>query len=485
MYLPRWTYFLFLLALTVFARRAWEPEDVMPLYSIRSAVGIEITEYHLYIAVPEGIVGFERFGTSIDYNSWQTFSIPHGVRGLMSLGDTIYVITSSGVYSRRENAFYDEPFRVSSSFPRFPPNITGSLLQDEIYSLPPGLYWGNGDTIWDCHLQEFHVTDAANDGQGNIYFTTDGLGVFRIDQRIGIAEPIAFGPCCNSVLAMAKLGDTLFFGGCEEILTCAFAILDRRHETCRWAGGEYGVAFPAYGIVEDIELYDDMVYLATRNGLALYDMDNRNWLRPTGKGSLPLTDARGLAILRDTLYVAAEDGIYFASLDDRKLRKATVAGEGRFVDIDTALGTVYATGDFGAMKREDSTFVVYNPPDGMLTNFVRCISYSTEDEAVFGSNAGVLIVDKYGGRSRLPANIWFDSNAPNDIVATKRYLWVATDKGLYMYNRRYKTVMHLGEKYYFPETAIYRLLLDGNWLWLMTDRGVYRFFWNEPTRPGF
>jgi len=469
----------------IFARRLWEPEDIMPLFSIRSAVGLELTEKYLYVAVSEGVVRFPRFDREIDFASWESIPIDAEVVDVRAVGDNIHILTPDGAIVRREIDFFAQFEPPESELSRYSPDIGGCPPFGERYSMPPGFYLGSADTIWDLHLNAFNITDCASDKQGDIYFTTDGLGLFRVERRIGIAERMGFGPCCNNIRAMHKGGDTLFFGGCDNLSICAFSCFDNSSGFYSWVEGDYGVSFPNYGPVYDMVVYGRDIFLATAGGLALYDMQGKSWLRPTGMGSVPIDVPHALTIFRDTLYIAASDGIYSMDLNNRILVRRSSVGEGRFVDIDTAFGTVFAVGDFGAVKKEDSLFVRFNPPDGTLTNLVRCITCGPSGEAIFGSRTGILIVEKSGRRTVLPNSIWLDGRTPEDIVATRLHLWIATENGLYLYHRRRKTTRYMSEATDLPKTAIYRLLLDGDWLWLMTDIGLYRFFWNEPDRPEY
>jgi len=474
--------FLIILPISISARRLWEPEDAMPIFSTADVIGLEFSENFFYIAVSKGIIRFPRLANSIDIGGWECFAIAGELHSMYLRNDSVYIWTDLGGLARTEMDFFDIPFKSVDEFPRFPPNIGGCVQSGERYMMPPGFIWGSGDTIYDYHLNSYHITDCAEDGHGTMFLATNGAGIFSVEHRIGIAEPFCFGPCCNDIHSIIAIGDTLIFGGCGDIVHCALSIYDRLFDDFEWFGGEYSAMLPSSGPVKDLEFHDNLILGTTPNGLILFDIIDKTYLRPYGIGSQLINTPRASAIFNDSIYIAADNGIYTADIQSRAFKKISAPELTRFTDIDTANGRLYAIGDRGVWIVHDSTLERFYTPDGYLTNFVSCVTAGPNGETVFGSRAGILIITQNGNRTTLPSSIWLDGYTPNDIIAMKNILWIATNKGLFLYNRKINKSTLIGNDYYLPELNIYRMLLDQDYIWLITSRGLYRFFWNEPDR---
>lgn len=474
---------IFLLIIsTPFARRLIEPDDIQPILSLRNVTALEISDQYFYAGVNGGVLRFERFQDFIDLSEWETFHIPGNVRRIQRMGDFIYVVSTSGNYARRERDIFNIQFQPVDSILRLPPNVRVCDPYNLGVSLPFRLFWENSDSILGPDLFFYRITDCVSDGSFYLYFSTDGLGIFRADLRMKIAEPLNYGPCCDNSDVVFFAGDTLFFGGCSDIEFCAFSIATDGLNHFEWISGERSVAFPDYGPVLDFAKNGDELYIATPRGLALFDLRHRQWLRPTGQGSVPLSSANALLIFDSTLFIASDDGVFSLNLHTKALSLCTQIGLRSFADIDYALGKVIAVGDFGAYQLIDTSFLPFKPPDGHLDIDVRSIKPFGASEAVFATPYAIVILEDSGTRQFLPSSIHFASADIFDVEPTRKYLWVATDRGLFVYDRFRKISTRLGEDYYFPNFRIYRLFLQGDYLWMTTDMGLYRYFWNEPNR---
>ena len=475
-------FFVAMVCAVLSARRTWEPTDVMPLFSTRFSVGLEIAGNYFWVAVPNGVLRFPYWAGEIDFSNWEAFSFSSEVRDIAALGDSIYAFAEDGVYARRAHDFFDVPFSKIEAVPRFAPNIGGCPPEGAGYFMPAGYIWVSDGTIRDFHLNDYVVTDCATDDRGNFYFSTDGAGIFEVPYRSNRAEALGFGPCCDYVSAISRSGSRLFFAGCDDISLCAFTVYDSTDGEFSRIEGEPTAGFPFDSWVNDLVSYGDKVFIATDRGLGMFDLSGGGWMRATGMGSIPIEGAQAIAILKDSIYIAANDGLYSADLYTRLFGIRTPVGVGRFKDVTRVGERIYAVGDMGVWVGADTTFERFDPPDGTLTNFVNCITAGPNGEAVFGARSGILIYYPDGRRTLLSNALILDGSTPYDIVATRRNLWIATKRGLYVYNRISRNSVFLGSRYYLPETPIYRLFLDGDFLWLSTGKGLFRFFWNDPDR---
>jgi hypothetical protein len=473
---------LVLIISTPFARRLIEPDDIQPILSLRSVTALEISDQYFYAGVDGGVLRFERFQDFIDLSKWETFNVPGTVRRIQRMGDYIYVVSSSGNFLRRERDIFDIQFQPVDTILRLPPNVRICDPYNLGVSLPFRLFWENSDSILGPDLFFYRITDCVSDGSFYLYFSTDGLGIFRADLRMKLAEPLNYGPCCDNSDAVFVAGDSIFFGGCSDIEFCAFSIATDNMTNFEWITGDRSAAFPSYGPVLDFAKHGDELYIATPRGLALFDFRHSHWQRPTAQGSVPLSSANALVIHDSTLYIASDDGVFSLDLSTKTLRHLTPIDLRYFADIDYALGKIIAVGDFGAYQLIDTSFLPLKPPDGHLDLDVRSIKPFVSSEAVFATPYAIIILEDSGTRQFLPSSIYFGSAEIFDIEPTRKYLWVATDRGLFVYDRLRKISTRLDKDFHFPEFAVYKLFLQGDYLWMTTDRGLYRYFWNEPDR---
>ncbi len=466
---------------TAFPRRTIEPEDIQPMLSLREVQALEITDEYLYAGVDGGVLRFYRFEDYIDLSRWETFHLPGEVRRIQKMGDFVYAITTSGYYARRERDIFDIQFQPVDSVLRLPPNLRICDPYEYGITLPFQLFWENSDSILGPDLTFYSVTDCVTDGSYYMFFSTDGLGLFRADLRDKMAEPLSFGPCCEYSDAILVSGDTIFFGGCSDIEFCAFSIATDEMTRFEWVPGDKSVSFPDYGPILDFAREGDELYIATPRGLGLFDLNSGLWQRPTAGGSVPLYNANALHIHGDILYIASNDGIYSMDLPSKSLIRRTPIGLKSFADVDYAMGRIIAVGDMGAYQLIDTAFAPLKPPDGHLDLYVRTVK-PYRDEAVFATPYAIIILDDSGGRKFIPSSIFFESAEIFDVEPTRKYLWVGTDKGLFVYDRFGRFASRLDDDYYFPEMTIFRLFMQGDYLWMTTDIGLYRYFWKDPDR---
>lgn len=471
-----------LITLTTYSRRAWEPTDVMPMLSTRSVITMEFGEHYFWIGTDNGVLRLPYFDGEADVSSWEAFIFDFKILDLLIKEDSVFVFTTDGVYAIREHAFYDEGFSEVQEFPRFAPNIGACPPRGESYFMPMGYIWLSDGYIRDIHSNDYTITDCAQDNLGNLYLSTDGIGIFKVPYRSGYAEKFVFGPCCDYVSSISKYEDGFIFAGCNDITDCFLTLYDTSDNSFTNIEGLVSPVFNKNYLINDISCIKDRVFLATSQGLELYDLRDNNWIRALGMNSIPMYSANAIAISNNSIYIASNDGVYSADISSRVFKLISPFIAGKIMDIEASDDRVYAVGDGGVWVSAGTSMVRFDTPDGTITNFVRCVSSGPLDEIVFGSRYGILILDSENRRKILSSSIDLNGRIPNDIIATRRFLWIATDCGLYVYNRLTKSPMFLGKDYFLPEISIQSLFLDDDYLWLCTELGLFRFFWNDGDR---
>ena len=68
------------------------------------------------------------------------------------------------------------------------------------------------------------------------------------------------------------------------------------------------------------------------------------------------------------------------------------------------------------------------------------------------------------------------------MVATERYVWLATGYGLLKLRKEDEKWFTYTRSDGLADDIAYDIALDGNYIWFGTPRGATRFWWNEPSR---
>jgi ligand-binding sensor domain-containing protein len=111
------------------------------------------------------------------------------------------------------------------------------------------------------------------------------------------------------------------------------------------------------------------------------------------------------------------------------------------------------------------------------------IEEDTRDGLWFATeDAIVWMNDKFEEQERFYVEAELDGYSPNRLLVHERYLWVATDYGVYRYDRKKHYWKHFTTADGLIDNMTYDLILDGDYLWIATENGVTRYYWNNPIR---
>ncbi len=452
----------------------------MPLVSSRNAIAIEFSHNYLWLATNQAILRMPYNSGKADKASWESWNIGLEIVDIKNMNDTIYIFTNSIVLKCYENAFHEGALETVEEIPRFPPDIGITALEEQSFYLPYGLIWLQEGKIIDLKNNIFEIIDSERDFDGNLYFATNGIGIYRIESSSYYAEEFVFGPCCDFNSIVKKHKDNIYFASCIGISKCIITKLE--NNTYKYINYEdYNEQYNS-NIINDYIFINNKILFATPTGLELYDTEHSSWIRAIGMNSIPISSANGLEIFEGNIYIASDEGIYYADTNSRLFTHMTSIPKYCFKKIKKISGKLYTYCEQGVWIIDKNDSKKYDTPDGMITNSVLCLSEGVGGEAIFGSRYGIIIISPDGSREIYQRSTYISGAFPNDIAASRSHIWVATDKGLQVIDRKYKTVKILGETNYLPEIPISSLLLDGDWLWLSTSKGVFKFFWNEPDR---
>ncbi len=176
------------------------------------------------------------------------------------------------------------------------------------------------------------VRDAADAPDRTVWVATSG-GVFSVDEDGGVTEYRNIG-ALQSLDATAITVDS---ASGTVVVGSGDGSLDIRHTDGSWTNitdirraGQY----PRRGI-RDLATQDGTLYIATDFGLVTFDLERELFIETIDRiGSIQeKTRANGVALLRDSVWVATDSGVAVAPLDVQTLRLPEV-----WVVTDTADG---------------------------------------------------------------------------------------------------------------------------------------------------
>jgi len=72
--------------------------------------------------------------------------------------------------------------------------------------------------------------------------------------------------------------------------------------------------------------------------------------------------------------------------------------------------------------------------------------------------------------------------AVNRILASRQAVWVATNAGVFKYDRAMQRWVQFTVEDGLADDRVYSIQLDGDYIYFGTARGLTKFYWNSPFR---
>ncbi|NIP43690.1 MAG: hypothetical protein GWO41_13005, partial [candidate division Zixibacteria bacterium] len=468
--------------------RGYYPEDWVSYTNMRFVRSVASGFNNVYFGTTEGIMVYD-----INFDEWldpmtESDGLPdQNIRMLAVEPDDsrVYVNTSSGIY------MYETTFKEWSQTDIFPSNLVDenlSLISNFQRYIPPvGYHAMSPNVIQDDELRDYPVVSAARGENGDIWLGTWGLGIGRIDSYGIEIDLMNYGLYTNSVHTMLKRGEKFYFGGRNQTGTDnALTTWERNNNKWEYYESKYNDSFISDKI-NDIEDTDKYIFMATDYGLARMNHDGSGFKSYYQPRNFATDLILSLEYTKGELFIGTDKGLYVMDVkgDSIQFMGGQMVASAAIFDIHAYKDDLWIGSDYGTVRFDSKTnkFYRYSSAGGVLLGITFDVEEDTRDGLWFATeDAIVWMNDKFEEQERFYVEAELDGYSPNRLLVHERYLWVATDYGVYRYDRKKHYWKHFTTADGLIDNMTYDLILDGDYLWIATENGVTRYYWNNPVR---
>jgi ligand-binding sensor domain-containing protein len=468
--------------------RGYYPGDWVSYTNTRYIRTIAVGFDYVYFGTTEGILIYD-----MGFNEWKdpiTRSDDLDDQDIRMIAvepddSRIYVSTASGAY------MYETTFDQWSRIDAFPMHLMDDNLDlisnFQKYMPPAGFHALSPNILEGPFLRDFPVVTAAEDQENDIWIGTWGLGAGKIESYGIDLELLRYGLYTSNCHTMYRDGP-LFYFGCRNDLGTenALTIWNLADTTWQYFEAQYDNNFSS-DKVNDIMRAGDYIYLATDFGLVRMNPGGGNFRSYTQPGYLQTDLVLSLEYYNGDLFVGTDQGMYVldAKTDSITYMGGTLVGASAILDIFAYKGDLWIGSDNGAIRYDFSTnrFYRYSSAGGALLSMTYDIEPDPKDGLWFATEDAVIwMSDKFDEQLRIDVNTELNSYHPYKLVVGERFLWIATDYGVYRYDRMQHDFKHYTMEDGLIDNSVYDMFIEGDYLWMATAAGVTRFFWNNPMR---
>lgn len=444
------------------------PLDGYPTAQVRAA--LSAPDGSLWLATDQGWARYEP-----TLRRWDGGVIPGGVRTLaMDPRDP-----QTGIYLRSSREWLYLPSGSSIPLPGLapPPDAQRPLSVDEAMQAEPAVDAMQSLLLSDETLRRYQLTAAARTPDRNeLFLGTDGGGALVIDLEMLRAERLVFGLPGSSVAALAP-GPGRVWALLDQrggFARRGLAMVSEELQSMRWYEGRGGLPF-ARG--RAVAAYGRYLWAATDGGLLRLDPETGD-VRMLGEADgLPGDDVRALAAGPLGLVVGTRRGLAVVTEAEREARAlGTTAGDAVlallargdtvWVGLERGLGFVSSDGSevlvppgardlprlrapVRALAAIGDTVVAATERDlfwrdpatsawqpARLVPLGSVVDLASDDRGLWVIGVDDVAHGSLGGEwwSRLAAPSDLPGR-PTSVVASERWVWVGTERGLVRFDR--------------------------------------------------
>jgi len=384
----------------------------------------------------------------------------------------IWVRTESGHYE------YTAVFNRWTPIDQIPDEVTnGEHIDIDFDYIPPkGYYYLNTGILVDIYNNEYPIGDVVNDGWGNHWIATWGLGAFRSDNSARILEPLTFGLLQQDITKIYPDNGTLLMGGSDSgFIRPGLTAFNWEENLFNHIKTEPGL-FSFYGQVNAIAASENKIFVGTSDGLLIVDKkenkiidhiyqksglpDNRilsllvhdnilyvgteyglgiidtraGFYKSSSKTKLPTHAILSLDYIDNYIWIGTHQGTFRLNLLSEKLgylKSPEISGKREVRFVKHTDKKIWLGIDYELKSIDINSAEVEDYPEILQYKDVRAIAVSDTIVAVATSEGLAIIIDSYNDSHFLfTTNDGLMSNDIRDLVFDGDYIWLGTDKGL-------------------------------------------------------
>lgn len=514
---------LLILPAFVYGSGTYREGDWVSYSVFRYITSIALDFDYVYFGTTEGLIRYDRFDKKWGLPFTTSDGLPdHWIRNVAYDPDRneIWVDTYTGA------AMYQPVFQEWSREFGFPADLAAS---DTSKIELPNFFTEFGLTvlpdryIMDSNLDQYRITNYLKGDLDDLWIGTWGLGAGLASLRHLQLRMFKFGLYDKDVKAILIDGDEMWFGG-SGLYYSSQGITRYNRKRGSW---DYYSTPQTPFLVSDqvnvIEADDKFVWLGTEDGLARFDKKKDGWKSYNTFRGLPDNEVTALNADGDVLWIGTRYGLAVYNTKTDSIRKVkdpllegvyiySILSDSDFVWVGTERG-VYA------LDRIKRTWYRFSTPDNLLFGRVRSIAkssahdesltanpddtsiqdeshgsldssaqnsnvrkaYSGRDEIWFGTDMGILGYNPVTNeRMVYQSNIDFPEVKIIKLVCYQRYVWVATENGVWRLDKKRQLWTEYTTEDGLLDNSVQDMVLDGDYIWFGTPEGITRFFWNNP-----
>ena len=475
-----------------------------------SSVAMDMTT--VYFGTSNGVIRYDRFD-----NRWlDPMTVTDGLPDPR--------VTNIAYDQSQDRVWVNTPLGVAYYQPTFEEWFTGidfpsSLARNDfragalgVLTTDFGYTYLNG-ALTDINSQSFQLTRGADDGFNHLFTGTMGLGPVVISPRYGSLQRIPYGLYTEDASALIRIGDKFWIGGGPgEGIQPGLTLCDTNLQQWQWHREQFTRGLASAYITSAVD-DGNTTWLGTDNGVVRYDNQNGEFRTVSIFAPFATTLVTSLAADSAWIYIGTDNGVGYLSRAPQKKGKnqnkrdkasvetvQTTADSSRIQGPLIGMGNMrgwyiyclkvignylYVGTDHGAVRHlagSKAALEAVNTPDNLLSTDVIDI-IPNGDSLIFATKTDLIIMNTRTGQSvSLTKLEHFGQWRIREIVADKKYIWAATDAGLWMYR--------LSDGYERQFTTADGMISDnvrsiemlGDYLWMATPKGVIRFYWNRSGR---
>jgi len=448
-----------------------------------------VKNYSNFAYVNSVAVGFKYayFGTTngvtrynISQKEWDT-----PLTGLEGLGNSdifslkvsfddakVWVKTESGDYE------YAEVFNRWEPILQIPEETTNGthIGLDYDYIPPPGYHYLNTGILVDLYDNGYPIRDIVDDGWGNQWIATWGLGALHADNSSRILEPLTYGLLQEDITSIYSDNGTIWMGGSDTgYVRPGFTAFDWKENSFEhiktapgilsFAGQVYAIAankektfigtddglliidkklnevvdhlYQRSGLPDDrilsLLVHKNILYIGTEYGLGIIDLDF-GLSGASFKTILPSHAILALDQIENHIWIGTHLGTFRLNLSNEKigyLKSPEISGKREVRFIKHTENKIWLVVDFELKSIDRHSAKIEHYPEIIQYNDLRSIAVSdTIVAAATGSGLLLLLDGKNDSHFLYTVGDGLISNDIRDLIFDGEYIWLGTDKGL-------------------------------------------------------
>ena len=328
----------------------------------------------------------------------------------------------------------------------------------------------------DGRFNEYSTLCMLNDDRGNIWLGFNGYGIGKVDD---LSRKMTFqiaGPESSVVKSIAVDGNSYWIGGRGLSQWKKSDGFWKRFRTTEYTDFNSGR-------IEDIVVHGGYVYLATKQGLTIYNQGSGIFYTLDTFDNLWDSEITALAEDGNKLWIGTASGLNSLQFSNNLINREEALQNRRVLDIEVDGPFVWIGGEYGLHlhDKESGEWTFVHGTDAMQDSRVSEIKVFRKEVWV-ARDFGIEMFDKKTGAWEAQLSVLYGNSKARSICPADSFIWIGTTGGLVKYDRILQRWVKFTKEDGLPDNLIDVIIKDGDYLWLGTPGGLCRFYWNDPYR---